>query len=106
MFAASKWKVVLALSTAGISFSPLLYSTGPDGLGFVTVLQLLWLPMMAGALGLPVTQGGGVDAFSLAPLSSVGSGTIVIGAAVSLSLHYVLACFMVAAVTSRRPSGR
>jgi len=100
MFALSKWKVILAVLTAAVSFSPLLYSNGPHGLGFITAMQLLWLPLLAGAIGLPVTDGGGVDALSLAPLSAFGSAMIGIGTLLSLFGHYLLACLIVAALTN------
>src|SRR4029453_1183287 len=95
MFAFSKWKVSLAVLTAGISLSPLLYSSQPRGLGFITAMQLLWLPLLAAALGLPVTEGGGVDAFSLAPVSAFGFAMIGIGTLLSLLGHYLLACLIV-----------
>jgi hypothetical protein len=70
------------------SFGPLvLFGRGP---AIILPVLMIWLAVLAQALGVPVS-GRGIDAFNLMPPNIIGSILIAIGFVISLALYYWLA---------------
>lgn len=101
MFRLTKAKLVVFVALATPSFSPLLlFGSGPAVI--VPVIRIFWLAGLAGALGVPVAAQGGVDAFNLIPPTGIGSILLLVGSAISLAGHYVLASVLVTIVSNRK----
>lgn len=101
MFKLTKAKLAVCVALVTLSFSPLLlFSSGPAV--FVPVIQIFWLAGLARALGVPVAAHGGVDAFNLIPPNGIGSILLLVGCAISVAGHYMLASVLVTIVSSKK----
>jgi hypothetical protein len=100
MFKPTKRKLALFVALLALSFSPMLF-TGSGVVLAIPVLQIFWLSGFAKALGIPVTAGPGVDAFSLVPPNTIGYALVMVGTGLSLAVHYALACVIIASVSGR-----
>jgi hypothetical protein len=95
MFRPTKATVSVFIVLVSVTVGPMLLF---DSLSaqVIPFCAMYWLDLLADAVGLPVAVNGGVDAFNLAPPTLLGWSLIIVGSAVSLIVHYMVACTAVA----------
>lgn len=103
IFKPTPMKVVVFVVLLGASLAPMWFYGSGEAL-ILPVLGTFWLDGIAQAIGIPVTDGPGVDAFSLVPPNVTGMILIVLGSAISLAACYLFVSLFVENVFMNRRS--
>src|SRR5215813_3430965 len=101
MFKPTIAKLALFLALVAVAIGPGFFGSGMALI--VPVLAIFWLDGLAQAAGVPVSIGGGVDAFNLVPPTVIGYILIVVGSVISLAVPYVVASLIVENLALKRP---